>query len=191
MAKVDWAAVETLLVGEATRRLAGFAASHPDDEFYGAVIDVEPLDGCHVQLLLNTEAHLEAEHGRPISADDLHHRFLPGAFAHTLELSESAAFPAATIEQLVEADIDHDRETDDGLHATTAKLLEVACNVALALERGALTSLRRTVDFTISVTPDPSEPGELGVARYAKFKRALVARRRSDPSLLRPSKPGL
>jgi hypothetical protein len=191
MGKVDWAAVEKLLVGEATRQLAAFAAKHPHDVFYGAVFDVEPYDGCHVHLLLNTEAHLEQEHGKPVAADDLGSRFLPGSFEHTLKISKLDDFPGSAIEELIEADIDDDRIDDDGLYHTTAKLLATVCTVAMTLEHGALTALQRAPDFTIAVTPDPREPGDFSVARYARFKRAISAKRRSDPSLLRPRKPGI
>lgn len=188
---VDWTAVEKLLVERATTELATFAAAHATEVFYGAVFDVESYDGASVTLLLNTEEHLRASYDEDVDEDDLHRRFLPGGFAHSLELSETDDFPTEAIEAAVEADIDDNNLDDDGLHVSTARLLEVVCNVAHTLEHGALTQLKRTAGFTIAVTPDAREPGEMSVARYAKFKKALNARRRSDPSLLKPPKPGV
>jgi len=188
---VDWTALEKLLADEATRLLRDFATNHRAHEFYGAIFDVEPYDGCFVHLRLNTEAHLTAEYDEPVAPDDLHRRFLPGAFAHKLKLSNVDGFPGDRIEQLVEADIDTDELDEDGLYKTTASLLETVCRVAEALERGPLQQLRRTSDFTISVTPDAREPGELGVARYSKFKKRRNAERRSSPALIVKPKPGI
>lgn len=192
MAKsVDWTAIEKLLTDQATRLLREFATNHRDAEIYGAILDVEPYDGCTVQLRLNTEAHLTAEYGEPVDPDDLHRRFLPGAFAYTLELGDHAQFPGERIEALVEADIDADAVDADGLYQTTARLLEVACRVAEYLEAGPLLQLRRTPDFAISVTPDPREPGEQAIARYTRYKKRRNAERRSSPALIPKPKPGL
>ncbi len=189
---VDWTALEKLLVDEANRRLAEFAAEHPDDVFYGAVIDVEPYDGCAVRLLLNTEAHLTAENdGKPVPAEDLFSRFLPGAFAFTIKLSKLDGFPGDAIEAQVERDLRNPNADDDDPTTATFKLLEIACNVAFAIEQGALTKLERTADFTIAVTRDPREPGDFSVARYARFKKQLNAKRRSDPALIPKPKPGI
>src|SRR5512140_913344 len=111
---VDWDATEKLLLETATQQLTSFAADHASETIYGAIFDVEPYDGCGVSLLLSTEANLLKEWGEPIDATNLHRRFLPGAFAHTLPLTESKAFPAGAIEELVEADIDDDSMTEDG-----------------------------------------------------------------------------
>jgi hypothetical protein len=192
MAKsVDWTAIEKLLVDEATTRLTAFAADHPDDVFYGAIIDVEPYDGCSVSLHLNTEAHLEKDNGGPVPADDLHRRFLPGAFGFHLSLSDSDEFPDEQIEALVEVDLEDPDADDDDPQTATYKLLEIACNVAFAIEQGALMKLARTDDFAIAVTRDPREPGEFSIARYAKFKKQLMAIRRSNPALITKPKPGV
>ena len=160
--------------------------------FYGAVIDVEPYDGCAVHLRLNTERHLVAANdGKPVSADDLHARFLPGGFLHTLALSKFDDFPGDAIEAQVERDLENPDADDDDPATATFKLLEVACNVAFAIEQGALTKLERTADFTIAVTRDPREPGDFSVARYAKFKKQLNALRRSNPALIPKPKPGI
>lgn len=189
---VDWTAIERLLLDEATSGLAAVAADHPNEVFYGAVIDVEPYDGCSVELHLNTEQHLTAARdGNPVAADDLRSRFLPGAFAYTIPLTETEAFPSAAIEARVERDLEDPDVDDDDPRTATYKLLEIACSVAFALEHGALTTLARTPDFTIAVTRDPREPGELSVARYAKFKKQLRARRRSNPALIPKPKPGV
>lgn len=181
---VDWTAIEELLLDEATGRLASFAKEHAHEVFYGAVIDVEPYDGCSVSLHLNTEAHLTAEHGEPVAADDLHSRFLPGAFGFTIPLTEDNDFPGEAIEAQVERDLEDSDADDDDPKTATYRLLEVACSVAFALEQGALTTLSRSDDFTIAVTRDPREPGELSVARYARFKKQLRAKRRSNPALI-------
>jgi len=193
MAKsVDWTAIEKLLLDEATSRLMAFAADHAGEVFYGAIIDVEPYDGCSVRLHLNTEAHLLKEHdGKPVPADDLHSRFLPGAFAYTLRISESDDFPADEIEALVELDLEDPDVDHDDPGTATNKLLEIACSVGVALEHGALTKLARTDDFTIAVTPDPREPGDFSVPRYAKFKKQRNAIRRSNPALITKPKPGV
>jgi hypothetical protein len=189
---VEWTAIEKLLLDEATSGLATFAAEHPGEVFYGAVLDVEPYDGCSVSLHLNTEQHLTSEHdGRPVAADDLRSRFLPGAFGFTVPLTETDAFPAAAIEAQVERDLEDPDTDDDDPKTATFKLLEIACSVAFALEHGALTKLARTPDFTIAVTRDPREPGEVAVARYARFKKQLRARRRSDPALIPKPKSGV
>jgi hypothetical protein len=189
---VDWTAIEKLLLDAATDGLAAFAADHPNDVFYGAVIDVEPYDGCSVDLHLNTEEHLRAEYdGDEISVDDLHRRFLPGAFAHTIPLTEDNKFPSSAIEALVERDMEDPDADDDDPASTTRKLLEVACSVAFALEQGALAKLKRTPEFTIAVTRDPREPGEMSVARYAKYKKQLRAARRSNPALIPKPKTGV
>lgn len=182
---VDWTAIEKLLLDEATSGLVAFAADHPGEVFYGAVIDVEPYDGCAVSLHLNTEQHLTAAHdGKPVAPDNLRSRFLPGAFAFTIPLTETAAFPDAAIEAQVERDLEDPDADDDDPRTATFKLLEIACSVAFALEQGALTTLARTPDFTIAVTRDPREPGELSVARYARFRKQLRAQRRSNPALI-------
>ncbi len=189
---IDWAAIEKLLVRQATTKLARLARDHRDAVFYGAVVDVEPYDGCSVRLLLNTEEHLTADNGgEPVAADDLHSRFLPGAFAHSLKLSDNDDFPAAAIEALVERDLEDPDADEDDPESTTSKLLEVACRVAFELEHGALLQLKRTPDFAMAVTRDPREPGDFSVARYAKFKRQAMAARRSNPALIPKPKPGV
>ncbi|MBA2544680.1 MAG: hypothetical protein H0V17_33865 [Deltaproteobacteria bacterium] len=189
---VDWTAIEKLLVDQATTRLTAFAAAHPDEVFYGAIVDVEPYDGCSVRIHLNTEANLTKEYdGKPVPADDLFSRFLPGSFAYSLELSDSDKFPATAIEEMVEIDLEDADVDDDDPKTATYKLLEIACNVAFALEHGALTKLKRTDDFAFAVTRDPREPGEFSVARYAKFKKQLKAIRHSNPALIPKPKPGI
>jgi len=189
---VDWTALEQLLLREATTALADFAAEHPDDVFYGAVLDVEPYDGASVSLHLNTEAHLTAENdGKPVPADDLHSRFLPGAFEHTLDLSETDEFPGDEIEAAVERDLEDPDADDDDPKTATYQLLELACRLGFALEQTAFQQLKRTDDFTIAVTRDPREPGDFSVARYAKFKNKALRERRSSPLLINKPKPGV
>ncbi len=187
---VDWTAIEKLLLDEATSGLATFAAEHPSEVLYGAVLDVEPFDGCSIHLRLNTERHLTAGNdGKPVAADDLRQRFLPGLFAFTIPLTETDAFPTEAIEAQVERDLED--PAADGPQTATYKLLEIACNVAFTLEHGALTKLSRTTDFTIAVTREPREPGESSVARYTKFKNQLRAKHRSNPALIPRPKTGV
>jgi hypothetical protein len=185
MAKVDWTAVEKLLVNTATKQLATFAKAHAGEVFYGAIFDVETYDGASVSLLLNTEAHLLKEWGETVGKKELHRRFLPGAFLHRLPLTKTKAFPGDAIEALVEQDIDDDTTDADGLWATAGTFLGVVCSAAHTLEQGALAQLTRTSDFAISVTPDPSEPGDFAIKRYAKFKKRLAKTNAKKP----PSKP--
>lgn len=199
MAKaVDWTAVETLIVDSATKQLAAFAKDHATDEFYGAIFDVETYDGASVSLLLNTEEHLKKEWNKPLDKKDLHRRFMPGSFAHTLPLTKGLrAFPAAEIEALVDEDMENDTTDAEGNWLTACKFLDAVCAAAVTLEANALATLSRTDDFTISVTPDASEPGDEAVKRYAKYKKRLAKagdKRASSPSLKKsspklPSKP--
>ncbi len=189
---VDWTAIEKVLLDEATSGLAALAAEHPNEVFYGAVFDVEPYDGCSVQLHLNTEQHLTKENdAQPVAADDLRGRFLPGAFAFTIPLTKTDAFPAAAIEAQVERDLEDPAADDEDPNTATSKLLQIACSVAFALEHGALTKLSRTADFTIAVTREPREPGESSVLRYTRFKKQLRAKQRSNPALIPKPKTGV
>ena len=188
---VDWTAIEKLLLDEATSGLAAFAAEHPGEVCYGAVIEVA-AGGGSVRLRLNTEQHLTAQHaGSAVAPDDLRRRFLPGAFAFTIPLTETVAFPSEAIEAQVEHDLEDPDAAADDPKTATSRLLDLACRVAFSLEHDALTTLSRTPDFAIAVTRDPREPGERSVARYTRFKKQLRVKRRSDPALIPKPKTGV
>jgi len=174
---LEWPRIETLLLAAAKQALDDFARAHTSETFYGAIVMIEPYDGASFEILLNTEAHLRQEAGAA-NAREIHYRFLPGGFEHTLHVSKAVSgwdAIASEIEAAMEADMEDDRLID-GLYVTAQKFLDTACRIAARLELTAFAQLFRVPDFKIAVTPDPREPGDFALERYARFKqRAALA----------------
>jgi len=168
---IDWAWLEELLVKHSEQALGKL--KHKGKPFYAAMFAIEPFDGVFVQLLLSTPEHLAKE----VDAKNRtkpHYKYMLSVFEHTLRVSKAIEQWSEIDDAIVEAteaDMEDDKTDKEGQWATTGRLIECVCRVATRLENGALGKLPRTPDFAIGVSPDASEPGDMSIDRYVKFKK--------------------